>query len=111
MEAQQQPDDQSRAQARQDTLVQALLGLEDANETRAFLSDLCTPRELDDLSQRLEVACMLDAGSSYARIQEVTGASATTVARVARCLKYGPGGYRTVLDRLPAGYKESAQTA
>ena len=83
-------------------LVDALVGLSDADEARAFLADLCTPRELDDLSQRLEVARMLDAGGSYAHIQDVTGASATTVARVARCLKYGPGGYRAVLDRLAA---------
>lgn len=83
-----------------DGLVDALLSLKTPDETRAFLTDLCTPRELDDLAQRLDVARMLDTGASYVRIQDETGASATTVARVARCLKYGPGGYRAVLDRL-----------
>lgn len=81
-------------------LIRGLLALRDEAEAVAFLQDLCTPRELEDLTQRLQVARMLDSGASYARIQEDTGASATTVARVARCLKYGPGGYRTVLDRL-----------
>lgn len=84
-------------------LLDALVGLDSPAGALAFLRDLCTPRELEDLSQRLEVARMLDAGVSYARIQAATGASATTVARVARCLKYGPGGYRAVLDGLP-GY-------
>lgn len=81
-------------------LLRALLSLRDEAEAGLFLQDLCTPRELEDLGQRLQVACMLDSGASYTRIQEDTGASATTVARVARCLKYGPGGYRAVLDRL-----------
>lgn len=84
----------------EDVLVAALLALQTPEEARLLLGDLCTPRELEDLSQRLEVARMLDTGVSYARIQDATGASATTVARVARCLKYGEGGYRTVLDRI-----------
>ena len=83
-----------------DALVEVLLALETPEEARLLLGDLCTPRELEDLTQRIEVARMLDSGVSYARIQEATGASATTVARVARCLKYGPGGYRAVLDKL-----------
>ncbi len=83
-------------------LVDALVALAGREDAEHLLQDLCTPRELEDLSQRLEVARMLDAGVSYARIQAATGASATTVARVARCLKYGSGGYRAVLDRLPA---------
>lgn len=82
-------------------LLAALVSLDTPEAAEALLQDLCTPRELDDLSQRLEVARMLDAGVSYARIQAATGASATTVARVARCLKYGTGGYRAVLDALP----------
>ena len=88
-------------------LLGAFVSLLDEPTAAAFLQDLCTPRELEDLSQRLEVARMLDAGVSYARIQAVTGASATTVARVARCLKYGSGGYRSILDTLPP-YEDSA---
>lgn len=82
-------------------LLGALVSLDNEQTAAAFLQDLCTPRELEDLSQRLEVARMLDAGVRYACIQAATGASATTVARVARCLKYGSGGYRAILDTLP----------
>ncbi len=89
-------------------LLDAFVSLDTRSVAEAFLQDLCTPRELEDLAQRLQVARMLDAGVSYARIQAVTGASATTVARVARCLKYGPGGYRSVLDALPA-YEEQTE--
>jgi|GEM_PF-1875127 len=89
-------------------LLGAFVSLGSEATAAAFMQDLCTPRELEDLSQRLEVARMLDAGISYARIQATTGASATTVARVARCLKYGSGGYRSILDTLPP-YVEDAQ--
>ena len=110
------PDDRASAAAPQpnahevsglELLLTALVSLDGIDAAAALMQDLCTPRELEDLSQRLEVARMLDAGVSYARIQAATGASATTVARVARCLKYGPGGYRSVLDTLPP-YEGSA---
>ena len=65
-----------------------------------FLGDLCTPREIDDLSQRLEVAAMLSEGHSYADVSRATGASSTTVSRVSKCLNGERGGYRTVLSRL-----------
>ena len=45
-------------------LYAALRSLKTDEEAAAFLGDLCTPREIDDLSQRLEVALMLDEGSS-----------------------------------------------
>ncbi len=86
-------------------LLEALVALDDVPSAHALMQDLCTPRELEDMAQRLQVARMLDAGVSYVRIQSATGASATTVARVARCLKYGPGGYRGVLAGLPP-YRE-----
>ena len=82
------------------TLVRALCGLSSPDETEAFLTDLCTPREIEDLSQRLEVARLLDAGEPYLSVQEQTGASSTTVSRVSKCLNGDAGGYRAVLDRL-----------
>ena len=66
----------------------------------ALLEDLFTIREIRESSQRLAVARMLDAGNSYAMIEETTGASATTIARVSKCLSYGTGGYRAALDEL-----------
>ena len=86
----------------QRALLAALVALDSQQAAYDLLLDLCTPRELEDLSQRLQVARMLDMGTSYTQIQEATGASATTVARVARCLKYGSGGYRATLDRMAA---------
>lgn len=81
-------------------LFSALRSLKTDEEARAFLGDLCTPREIDDLSQRLEVATMLQRGHSYMDVSRATGASSTTVSRVSKCLNGERGGYRLVLGRI-----------
>ena len=63
-----------------------------------FLLDLCTVREITEMSQRLEVARLLADGQSYVYVQDVTGASATTISRVSKCLNYGSGGYERALS-------------
>jgi TrpR-related protein YerC/YecD len=85
-----------------DTLVQAVLSLQTPEEVRDFLNDLCTPAELRAFYERFKVARLLDEGQmSYREISEVTGASTTTVTRVARFLREMPHqGYRLVIDRL-----------
>ena len=83
-------------------LFEAILKLEDLEDCRLFLEDLCTIKEIRALAQRLEIARRLDRGDSYVSTVEHTGASSATVSRVNRCLEYGPGGYRLMLKRLPA---------
>lgn len=85
-----------------DAVAKAILTLKDAQEVRAFLDDLCTPAELRAFAERFKVARLLDEGQlSYREISERTGASTTTVTRVARFLREMPHqGYRLVLDRM-----------
>jgi TrpR-related protein YerC/YecD len=78
-------------------LLSAFADLGNSDDVFAFLQDVCTVREIQEMSQRLEVARMLSAGEHYDRIREATGASTTTISRVSRCLNYGADGYRTVL--------------
>ncbi|MBO7341857.1 MAG: helix-turn-helix domain-containing protein [Clostridia bacterium] len=80
-------------------LMQALLTLDTREECHAFLEDICTIKEVQDIAQRLEVAFMLDEGKNYQEISKATGASTATISRVKKCLVYGSGGYRTALDR------------
>lgn len=84
-------------------LTKVLLSLETEDEVRSLLSDLCTIREMQDLGQRLEVARLLRRQMTYSDIAQQTGASTATISRVNRCLVYGAGGYRTVLERLEKG--------
>lgn len=81
-------------------LVDAFLTLEGADDVRAFLTDLCTPREICDFAQRLQVARYLDEGEPYVEVQARTGASSTTVSRVSKALNGEWGGYRRVLIEL-----------
>ena len=81
-----------------DNLFDGILQLKTRNECYEFFEDLCTINEIRDMSQRLEVARMLEAGEKYD--QKETGASTATISRVKRCLKYGADGYLTVLSRL-----------
>ena len=83
-----------------DALYQAILSIRDEAECRAFLEDLCTVSELKALSQRMDVAMLLDEGLIYSEILEKTGASSATISRVNRCLHYGSGGYKLVVPRL-----------
>ena len=81
-------------------LLSAFGSLATNDERFSFLVDVCTVREIEEMSQRLEVARLLGSGQPYAAVHAATGASTTTVARVSRALNHGEGGYRTVLDRL-----------
>ena len=81
-------------------LLNVLAGLNEPDDVFALLEDLFTIREIKDTSQRLEVARLLREGESYASIEKTTGASATTIARVSKCLSYGAGGYAAALEAL-----------
>ena len=80
-------------------LFRAILSLDSEEECAAFFEDLCTVKEIQDLSQRLQVAAMLNGGEKYQTIEQATGASTATISRVNKCLVYGSGGYRLVLDK------------
>ena len=80
-------------------LYQVILELETVEECYDFFEDLCTIKELKDLSQRLEVAFLLNRGLSYQAVAAETGVSSATICRVKKCLDYGSGGYRRAIER------------
>ncbi|MCL4078719.1 YerC/YecD family TrpR-related protein [Coriobacteriia bacterium Es71-Z0120] len=83
-----------------ESLLAAFASLDSADDVYAFLLDVCTIREIQEMAQRLAVARMLAGGVHYPEIQRATGASPTTISRVSRCVNYGAGGYRRVIERL-----------
>ena len=83
-------------------LFSAMLALETRAELERFFRDLCTLSELEAMAHRWQVAQLVDRGLPYLEISERTGASTTTVTRVAHWLKHGEGGYRLALDRAPS---------
>ena len=83
-----------------DALYRAIVSIQDEEECRKFLEDLCTVSELKAMAQRIDVAILLDKGLIYSEILDKTGASSATISRVNRCLHYGAGGYQAVVPRL-----------
>ena len=75
----------------------ALAHCKNEQETAEFLRDVATLSELQAMSERLEVAKLLSRGFPYRKVAELTGASTTTVTRVARFIENGVGGYRRFL--------------
>jgi TrpR-related protein YerC/YecD len=81
-------------------LYQAILTLQSVEECRAFFRDLCTPAELEAMSDRWAVVEWLERGVPYREIHKHTGVSVTTIARVARYVGDGNGGYDLARQRL-----------
>ncbi len=81
-------------------LLKAFMTLENEEECLSFLQDLMTIKEIQDMSQRLRVAQLLEEGKAYQQISENVSVSSATISRVSRALNYGEGGYGMVLERL-----------
>lgn len=81
-------------------LFTAISGLATPEECKKFLRDLCTLSEIKGMTERFQVAKRILNKESYRNISEATGASTTTVTRVAHWLHHGMGGYNLVLKKM-----------
>ena len=82
-----------------ESMYRAVLSLETLPEAKSFFRDLLTETEIRECAERWKAARLLAAGVPYTEIIAATGLSSTTVARVARWVKRGTGGYRLALKR------------
>ncbi len=83
-------------------LCQTLFRLKKVDDIERFLKDLCTPQELNALSERWRICKLLEEKTlSYREIHGITGASLATIGRVARSLIHEPiQGYKIALKAL-----------
>jgi TrpR-related protein YerC/YecD len=81
-------------------LTAAILMLKNPGEAKKFLRDLLTESELIELSNRWKAARMLSEKISYTKIENETGLSSTTIARVSDWLNKGKGGYKLIINRI-----------
>lgn len=88
-----------------DRLFEAILLLKDKDDCYTFFEDLCTITELQDMAQRLDAADLLIQGMNYQNISKTLGISTATISRVSRCLNYGTGGYKDLLERIEESKK------
>lgn len=83
-----------------ENLFRAITAIQTQEECRAFLEDLCTIKELQDMAQRFDTAILLSKGRNYQEISAEVGISTATISRVSRCLNYGSGGYKTAIRNV-----------
>lgn len=83
-----------------DRLFQTILNLQTLEECYEYFEDICTIKEILDMSQRLDTAVLLSQGMSYQKIAEQVAVSSATIGRVSKCLNYGSGGYQKAIERL-----------
>jgi len=81
-------------------LYQALLSMRTPEEISRFCRDLLSKYEIDELSRRWQVACMLAKKIPYTEIERETGLSSATIAKISHWLKRGLGGYKLAIKRL-----------
>jgi TrpR-related protein YerC/YecD len=91
-----------------DDLFSTILALRTPEEVERFFRDLCTLNELEAMTHRWHAARLLDEGLPYHEVARRTGASTTTVTRVAHWLRHGEDGYRLALDRRKRRLARSA---
>lgn len=83
-----------------DKFFEAILSLENKEECYQFFDDVATINEIKSFAQRFHVANLLNDGKKYTEIEGMTSASTATISRVRRCLDFGSGGYKLVLERM-----------
>ena len=84
-------------------LLRSLVRLGTTREARKFIRDLMTEDEIRMIVARWRVARLLADGKTYLEIEQETGLSSRTIARISRWLRQGEGGYRLLLRRRLTG--------
>ena len=74
-------------------LVRAFTTIDNENEMKTFLSELCSPSELTAISERLKVADMLKSGNMYSDIAASMNVSSSLIAKIDDIIVRGKGGY------------------
>ena len=80
-------------------LFDEILKLENEEECEKFFDDLCMINELDAMLQRIKAAKMLLEDKTFQEVIKETNISSATLARVSKCIKYGDGGYASIINK------------
>lgn len=81
-------------------LFSVIVQLGTVQEAADFFRDLCTRRELEDMSARWRIVRLLEEGHPQRQIADETGASSATVSRINQWLRHGTGGYRWGIGQM-----------
>lgn len=79
-------------------LYELFVKIDNAEDCKAFLEDLCTYKEVEQMAQRAYAAKLLLSGETYSEIIAKTDISSATLSRVSRALSHGSGGYSKIIS-------------
>lgn len=79
-------------------LAETISAIKSPSLAKAFLHNILTPAELEEISKRLQIVKMLMKGTSQRDVAAKLGVSMGTVSRGSRELKYGADGFKKVLQ-------------
>ena len=74
-----------------ENLFRLMVSIDNMDDCKALLGDLCTMKELENMAERLHAAKLLLAGNTYNQIMSQAEISSATLSRVSRCVQYGKG--------------------
>lgn len=72
-------------------LFELISSLKNPEEVQILLEDLCTVKEIEQMSQRIKAAKLLLEGKTYTQVKAECDISSATLSRVSRCVQYGQG--------------------
>ena len=78
-------------QRKKDDLCRLLARTTDPGDIAALLEDLCTPKEIENMAERLLTAKLLMEGCTYTQVMAQADVSSATLSRVSRCVQQGKG--------------------
>ena len=83
--------DQTEKQDRINHLYRLIASIQDPEDIRALLEDLCTRKEVENMAERVFAAKLLMEGNTYNQVMAQADISSATLSRVSRCVQYGSG--------------------
>ena len=72
--------------------------IDNAEDFKILLDDLCTFKELEQMAGRVAAARLFIEGKTYNQVIKETNISSATLSRVSRCVQHGQG-YRKFLSK------------
>ena len=90
--------EQSPKAQRIDDLYRLIAGIRDPEDIRALFDDLCTPKEIENMAERVFAARLLMEGNTYNQVMAQSEISSATLSRVSRCVQYGEGYSKLLKD-------------
>ena len=92
--------EQSPKLARTEELYRLIAAIDNPEDIRALFDDLCTPKEIENMAERVFAAKLLMEGNTYNQVMAQSDISSATLSRVSRCVQFGKG-YSRLLKQEP----------